>query len=414
MEIRIKALTCALISCKFINLIFKLIRAEISFYPYMRILKLEKMPKLAVLFVLILFSHLTRAQQLIAPCDRKATTETRNLYYSMQRLTATGVMFGHHDDTAYGVNWRLQQDSSDVKDVCGSYPAVYGWDFAKMEHDSTNDINGVPFQEQRRLVQEAYQRGGINTFCWHMDNPVNDRSAWDTTGNSVKNILEGGANHDQYIQYLKRVADYIKTLKGANGEQIPILFRPFHELTGGWFWWGNRTTDPQDFIQLWRETIDYFRKKAKIHNLLIVYSTADFNSEEEFLQRYPGDDYADVIGFDLYCTNSIPDFVVRLDQQLSILDKVAIDHHKVAAVPETGYQGIPDANWWTGTLLPELSKYDRLSYVLTWRNANQNHFFAPYPGQKSAADFVRFTSSPKVIMQNRLTPLAIYSKQGVR
>lgn len=348
--------------------------------------------------------------QFNVPCDVKATKETKNLYNSMQRLMGASIMFGHHDDTGYGVNWRLQEDSSDVKAVTGSYPAVYGWDLAKLEHDSTADINGIPFKTQRKLVKDAYQRGGINTFCWHMDNPVNDQTAWDTTNNSVKEILADGPAHNKYIDYLDKAAKYFKNLKGEDGKAIPILFRPFHELTGGWFWWGNKTTDPQDLVALWRFTIDYLRKEKRVHNLLIVYSTADFNSAEDFLNRYPGDDYVDFVGFDLYCLDNKPKFLERLNKQLEILQHVANDHSKIACIPEIGFEGIPDANWWTGTLLPEISKY-KLSYLLAWRNGNVHHYYVPYPGQKSADDFVKFYNSPNMLFQNKLTPLGIYTKQ---
>ena len=58
-------------------------------------------------------------------------------------------MFGHHDDTGYGVNWRLQDDSFDLRVVIGSYTAVYGWDLVKLEHDSTAGINGIRFKIAR-------------------------------------------------------------------------------------------------------------------------------------------------------------------------------------------------------------------------------------------------------------------------
>ncbi|MCJ8210262.1 glycoside hydrolase family 26 protein [Mucilaginibacter sp. RS28] len=363
-----------------------------------------------ILVISLTFSAMANAQQLTEPCDVKATKETRSLYSSLQRLMGSAILFGHHDDTAYGINWRNQPDSSDVKSVSGSYPAIYGWDLAKIEHDSTADINGVAFADQRRLVKEAYQRGGINTFCWHADNPVNGKTAWDTTANSVKDILPDGSYHDVYVKYLEKVAKYLKSLKGKDGEAIPILFRPFHELTGGWFWWGTKTTSPQELIDLWRFTIDYLRKKQKVHNLLVVYSTADFNTEEEFLERYPGDDYVDVMGFDLYCDKSVPDYVIRLDKQLQILQTAAGDHQKLACLAETGYQGIPSSEWWTKILLPELIKYNRLSYVMAWRNANQEHYFVPIPGHQSAADFKRFANDSHILLQNRLSPLSVYGK----
>src|SRR5271169_2119557 len=93
------------------------------------------------LTIIALFISFGVYAQLAKPCDGKATKETKELYYSMQRLVDAGVMFGHHDDTGYGVQWKFKGDSSDVKSTTGSYPAVYGWDLAKIEHDSTKDIN---------------------------------------------------------------------------------------------------------------------------------------------------------------------------------------------------------------------------------------------------------------------------------
>ncbi|GAA3957577.1 glycoside hydrolase family 26 protein [Mucilaginibacter dorajii] len=366
------------------------------------------MSKYAIAFVLMI-SGLTTKAQLYAPADKMATPETRALYYSMQRLVGAGVLFGHHDDTAYGVGWRYDADRSDVKSVTGSYPAIYGWDLAKIEHDSIHDINSIPFQLQKQLVKDAYNRGGINTFCWHMDNPANGKTAWDTTKNTPKTLVAGGAYHDAYITYLDRAAAYLKELKGPDGEAIPILFRPFHELTGSWFWWGKKQNTPDELIALWQFTVDYLRNTKKLHNLLIVYSVADFDSEAEFMERYPGDDYVDFIGFDNYCTQSVNVYQTRLDKRLSIIDAIATSHHKRACLPETGYVEIPQPDWWTSVLLPTLSRH-KISYVMAWRNGNDHHYYVPYPGQASADDFVKFFNSGQTMFQNRLTGLGVYGK----
>jgi len=322
-------------------------------------------------------------------------------------------MFGHHDDTAYGVNWRLDAGGSDVKSVTGSYPAVYGWDLARIEHDSIHDINGIPFTIQKQLAIEAYERGGINTFCWHMDNPANGKTAWDTTHHTLKDLIPGGAFHEAYRQYLDKAAAYLKELKGKNGELIPILFRPFHELTGSWFWWGKEQNTPEEFANLWRFTIDYLRIKKKLHNLLIVYSAADFDSEAEFMERYPGDAYVDFVGFDNYCTTNVTEYQTKLSRRLQMLDTIAARHRKLACLPETGYEGIPQADWWTKVLLPAIASH-KISYVMAWRNDNVNHYYAPYPGQLSADDFVKFFNNGQTMFQNRLGPLSVYGKPNER
>jgi len=357
-----------------------------------------------------LFCSLSVKAQLYSPCDKQATTETRELFNSMQRLTAAGSIFGHHDDTAYGVGWRFDANRSDVKSVTGAYPAMYGWDLAKIEHDSVRDINGIPFKLQKQLVREAYDRGGINTYCWHMDNPLNGKTAWDTTDRTVKEMLPGGSAHKVYLTYLDKAAAFMSELKGPEGEAIPILFRPYHELTGNWFWWCANTSTPEEFKQLWRFTIDYLRNTKKLHNLLIVYSVADFDSEADFMLRYPGNDYADFIGFDNYCYKSVPDYQRKLDMRLGIIDEIAAKNHKLACLPETGYETIPQADWWTKILLPTLAKH-KTSYVMAWRNGRPDHYYAPYPGQVSAPDFLTFFNSYQILFQNRLTPLGVYGKR---
>jgi mannan endo-1,4-beta-mannosidase len=362
-----------------------------------------------VFITLLLLSSTVVMAQTYSPCDSLATKETCWLFSSMQRLVAAGVMIGHHDDLAYGVGWRFDPNRSDIKSVSGDYPSVYGWDLAKIEHDSTRDINGIPFALQKKLVEQVYARGGINTFCWHMDNPANGKTAWDTSIQTIKELIPGGAHHQDYVNNLDKAAKYLKSLKGPEGEPIPILYRPFHELTGNWFWWCQNTSSAEDFKTLWRFTIDYLRNTKKLHNLLIVYSVADFNSEGDFMDRYPGDSYVDFIGFDNYCYKSIRDYQWNLNKRLALLDVIGAKHHKLACLAETGYEGIPVADWWTKTLLATVSKY-KTSYLLLWRNANTHHFYAPYPGQLSADDFKQFSDSPQTIFQRRLTPLAVYGK----
>jgi len=346
--------------------------------------------------------------QVYLPSDRFATPGTRFLYQSMQRLVGAGVIFGHHDDMAYGVGWRGDKDRSDIKSVTGSYPALYGWDLAGIERGSTVDINGIPFEQQRRYVQDVYARGGINTFCWHLTNPVNKRSAWDTTKNAVVQLLPGGAFHEAYVARLDKAAAYLKTLNGPDGEPIPILFRPFHELTGNWFWWGRNRCNADEFKTLWRFTINYLRNTKGLHNLLIVYSVADVTSEAEFMERYPGDDYADVVAFDSYCRDP-KKFAATFEKCISITQTVADAHHKLSAVAETGYNLVPAADWWTKTLLPIVSRYN-LSYLMVWRNAGLEQYFAPYPGQVSADDFKLFFKADETMFQNRISGFWVYGK----
>lgn len=91
-------------------------------------------------------------------------------------------------------------------------------------------------------------------------------------------------------------------------------------------------------------------------------------------------------------------YVKSLDNALAIISQVSKAHQKAMAVTETGYETIPDSVWWTQTLMPVIEKYP-ISYVLVWRNAREkkNHFYAPYPGQVSADDFVKFYDDPRTL-----------------
>ena len=124
----------------------------------------------------------------------------------------------------------------------------------------------------------------------------------------------------------------------------------------------------------------------------------------KYLERYPGDDIIDVIGFDTYQFDRDA-YIKALDKTLCVLDTVAATHGKVMAVTETGYEGIPDPKWWTGTLMPVLEKHPDIAYVLMWRNARERvtHFYAPYPGQASAADFVEFYKHPKTLFAKEVS-----------
>lgn len=301
--------------------------------------------------------------------DKKSTQETLILYKKLKQLTQKGILFGHQDDLAYGVNWKYEAGRSDVKEVTGDYPAVYGWDLGGLEKKSPNNIDGIPFDKMRQFIKDAHTRGGVVTLSWHFDNPLTGKNAWDTTPKSLASVLPGGASHEKFKTWLDEAAKYILTLKDKNGKLIPILYRPYHELTGNWFWWCKNNGSPEEFKLLWKFTIDYLQKKG-VHNLIYVYNTADFKTKEEFLEYYPGSDYTDILSFDKYqysdptTDNS---FVENCQRQFKIMDEVAKDQNKIMAFAETGYEAIPYDKWWTNTLMRAIGDY-KISYVLVWRN----------------------------------------------
>lgn len=348
--------------------------------------------------------------------DKNATPETVNLYQNLILLQEKGFLFGHQDDLAYGVKWRYEEGRSDIKDVTGDYPALYGWDLGGIEHQKSNNIDGVPFKKMKNWIKEIYDRGGVSTISWHMDNPLTMKNSWDTTPGSLRSILPNGEKHQLYLSWLDQAAQFLGNLKGSDGKKIPILYRPFHELTGNWFWWCKNNASAQEFKEIWRFTIHYLRETKKLNNLIIVYNTADFKSKEEFLEYYPGDDVVDVLSFDKYqYTNPVTDssFITEVQNQLKIMNDVAVEHQKPMAIAETGYEQIPYENWWTKTLTEAIGNY-KISFVLLWRNhgwqeqEKKMHYYAPYKGQLSEKDFMEFYNSPKTFFQKDITQENIY------
>lgn len=124
------------------------------------------------------------------PIDPKATSEIKNLFANLQRLSGKGVMFGHHDDLAYGIGWKYQPGRSDLKEVAGEYPAVFGWEIGKLEFNNPMSIVSVPFAKMREYMQQVYAQGGVNTISWHLNNPVDPaRTSWDKADSTVNKLF---------------------------------------------------------------------------------------------------------------------------------------------------------------------------------------------------------------------------------
>lgn len=326
------------------------------------------------------------------------TPETVKLLANLKEIPTRGSMFGHHDDTNYGIGWEGDEGRSDVKSVCGDYPAVISFDLGHIELGDTASLDNVPFSKIKKEILNQFKRGGMSSLSWHLRNPKTGGDSWDVSDTTVvKSILPGGENHEKFAGWLNRLSTFINSLQTQDGVKVPVLFRPWHEHTGSWFWWGEKLCSPAEYKQLWRMTVDALRDNG-VDNVLYAYSPGNEPQDTaQYLKRYPGDDVIDVLGFDTYQSGR-DSYLAHLKISLAIIDSIGKAHDKVIAITETGYEGVPDAKWWTGTLLPAVEKYP-ISYVLVWRNARERitHFYAPYPGQASADDFVTFYNHPKTL-----------------
>lgn len=370
---------------------------------------------LAVFFVASITATHLYAQGSM-PSDKKATKETINLYRNLKKLLNKGVMFGHQDDLAYGVGWKYVTGKSDVKEVTGDYPAVYGYELGRLELDHVVNIDSVPFDKMKGFIRDAYNAGGVITLSWHLNNPLTGKTAWDPAPGTLQSVLPGGEKNELYKSWLDKVAAFMLSLKGKNGELIPIIFRPFHELNGNWFWWGEKYCTPEEYKKAYQFTVSYLRDTKGVHNLLYAYNTDRFASKEEYLKKYPGEEWTDIIGFDIYQRQkgdtANQQFIKDADRMLTDLEQMAKQTNKIPALTEFGFGRVPDSTWWTNVLAKALQSH-KVSYALAWRNAGakpsgQSEYYLPYKGQVSENDFLKFYQLPQTLFQKEVTKEGLY------
>ena len=356
-----------------------------------------------------------KAQNL--PVDSKASKETVNLYRNLKETIRKGVLFGHQDDLAYGVNWSYEKGRSDVKESCGDYPAVYGWELGRLEIDQPANLDGVPFEKMKTFIREAYDRGAVITISWHLNNPLTGKSAWDPAPGTVASILPGGTKNSLYTSWLDKVASFLNDLHGRKGEMIPVIFRPFHELNGSWFWWGKDHCSPEEIKSLYQFTVKYLRDVKDCHHLLYAFNTDRFQQENDYLERYPGDEWVDVIGFDIYQRNANhKQFIAEIGSMVKTISAIAADRKKIPAITEFGYNELPESNWWTDVFWEGIRSAP-IAFVLAWRNAGKKQdgtteFYVPFASQISQENFQRFYELPGTLFNKDANKLKLYKNKN--
>ncbi|MGM9764213.1 MAG: glycoside hydrolase family 26 protein [Candidatus Cryptobacteroides sp.] len=333
--------------------------------------------------------------------DTDATAETKALYSNLWAIQKRGYMFGHHDDLMYGRYWTGETGRSDTKEVCGDYPGVYSLDFAEIMDDRCTDAAAVERNRLReKCIRMAYDMGMVVMACIHIDNPLTGGDAWDNSSDQVvKEILtDGSETRQKFNLWLDRLADFAKNLKGSDGKQIPVIFRPFHEHTQEWSWWGAKCTTRDEFAGLWKYTVEYLRDIKGVHNFIYAISPQmdGTRQEEDFYFRWPGDDYVDFIGMDcyhgLYAVNS---FV----NNLRTIGNISRKKKKPCGVTETGVEGFSSDRYWSTNIVAPMTGQN-VAFVVMWRNKfvggneSDRHFFSVYPGHPSEKDFISLYKRP--------------------
>lgn len=210
--------------------------------------------------------------------------------------------------------------------VSGKYPALVGYDFMFLHYSPTPDSWSwvVDFRDISR-IKDHWDKNGIVNYMWHWKVP-STREGWEKGKNDydfseyafyckettfdIENALtEGTWEHELIIQDMDKVAGYLKILQENN---IPVIWRPLHEAAGNydiyggngaWFWWGKG--GPELCCRLWRMMRDKFENEYGLNNLIWVWThVALAGTEKHWADWYPGNDYVDIVGVDIYSGNT--------------------------------------------------------------------------------------------------------------
>ena len=316
--------------------------------------------------------------------DDEATAETRSLFSYLRDVRGEGILFGHQHTTDYGETFEQRDGtSSDVKAATGDYPAVFGFDTLIIEgRERPGDADASREVNARRLGQsfvEADAQGGIVTLSAHIENFATGGDFYDTSGDALRSVLPGGAKHAELTAYLDDIALAATSAVDESGDLVPVIFRPWHENAGSWFWWGAAFGTPGEYAELYRFTVEYLRDVKDVHNLLYAFSPGGgFGGDAElYLRTYPGDEFIDVLGYDTYDEKASTAFLDGLTDDLGMLARLADERGKVSAFTEFGITGgirpdgeNPNPHWYEDVLGAIKADPDaaRTTFMMTWAN----------------------------------------------
>lgn len=400
--------------------------------------------------------------------DKAATAETKGVYAYLAAVGNTdSVIYGHQDDT-----WQKAGSSSltesDTKDVTGSNAGVLGIDTLSLtgnEYSATryNDelaekaglekvdtanqsIQKANVMAAARMTNYNISNGAIVTLSSHMPNfsVVKENSNYNPevdptyakydfsgytpntlTGDVANEILPGGKYNEKYNAFLDMIADYAKQVDG------PIIFRPFHECTGSWFWWGAAFCDEEQYKNIFRYAVCYLRDEKDVHNIIYSYGPgSEAESVEDYALRYPGDEYVDMVGFDMYDSDPKTDedgydFIENFTRELQIVQAFATSHNKLLAITETGLASSSPDKGHSQTVLHKTGNnqpdwYNKMlnavadskaSYMLLWANfGKRDGYYTPYVdsvnedgslhGHEMLDNFISFYNDERTIFAN--------------
>lgn len=270
-----------------------------------------------------------------------ATQQAKNVYNYLQSIEGKNILSGQHEQdqcTTCEAEW--------IQSITGKLPVVHGHDMAGYAVDPT-----------QAAIDDWTQRKQIPTFSWHIS-PPGLASSWDNVGNNFdvnSAVTPGTSAYNTLISQFDGAAQRLQQLEDAN---VPVLWRPWHEMDGNgcWFWWCK--SGPNAYKKLWIMQYDYLVTTKGLNNLIWVWSTSE--SLPPKYEWYPGNQYVDIVGTDTYHSTSQVSSVASL---YAVHKQNAPD--KLVALTETNH--IPDP-------AQLKSQGIKIMWFLPWYHSSDNYF----------------------------------------
>jgi len=376
--------------------------------------------------------------------DPDATKETKSLFAYLKNSSESRVLFGHQQDVSNGISGA----SSDTYKDVNTYPAVVGLNYTQSMATSVRNLYNMG------IICEINAHGGSAAVGGNMTTNSGYGSMSDLE--SVAKCLPGysinasnATYYNRLITYLDNVANTMKSLTVSTTDStlIPVIFRPWHEHNGDWFWWDCTTATEGEFKQLFRFTVEYLRDIKDVHNVIYAFSpNGHYADIEEYLYGYPGDDIIDILGIDIYWDGPQVNhnWWSQLTNDMRVVSAYAKKTGKIAALTEFGLRWCaggngfyyPSANTYSGwgTSAPYGTEWftklrdaiindeqTQMAYMATWANfTGVTQFWVPYRGYTGGnvadrgdhellPDFIKYYNQDDVLFADRLGNANLYN-----
>ena len=295
---------------------------------------------LVALIAIFIRAGVATAQTNATLANRNSNPQTQALYRYLTDLYGTKIIAGQQESTWMGSE---NYEFDIICNASGKLPAIRGLDYMN------DDFRGV-----NRRAQEWFKRGGIVTICWHCGADFRGSHRESLRSNlDWQNALSSGTPENKKL--LEGMDKAARALAQLQDEGVTVLWRPFHEFDGGWFWWGKGS--PEDFVQLWRMMYRRYTETFHLNNLIWVW-TAQTGDDV----WYPGDEFVDIVGRDNYAALQYP-----LMKEFKLLQKTY--PNKMITLAECGSgdevkMSLLSRIWEQGS---------RWSWFMTWYDYDYNH-----------------------------------------